>query len=106
MDNTNLKRKKLNYAWVIVGICALMVCIALGFCSSTRSLYLTSITKATGIDRVTYSVTESCRYVSTAIVNLFFGFLIAKFGAKKLVSAGFICLISSCLINSFATNAV
>ena len=104
MDNTNLKRKKLNYAWVIVGICALMVCIVLGFCSSSKSLYIKAITDSLGISRSSFSVNDSCRYITTSIVNLFFGFLIAKFGAKKLIAAGFICLISSCLIYSFATN--
>ncbi|MBR5517975.1 MAG: MFS transporter [Clostridia bacterium] len=104
MDNTNLKRKKLNYAWVIVGICALMVCIVLGFCSSSKSLYTKAITDSLGISRSSFSVNDSCRYITTSIVNLFFGFLIAKFGAKKLIAAGFACLISSCLIYSLATN--
>lgn len=104
MDNTNLKSKRFNYSWVIVGICALMVCVVLGFCSSSKSLYIKAITDSLGISRSSFSVNDSCRFVTTSIVNLFFGFLIAKFGAKKLIAAGFVCLISSCLIYSFATN--
>lgn len=104
MENTNLKRKSFNYAWVIVLICALMVCVVLGFCSSSKSLYIKAITDTLGISRSSFSVNDSCRFVATSIVNLFFGFLISKFGAKKLIAAGFVCLISSCLIYSFATN--
>ena len=104
MENINPKNKKFNYMWIIVGICALMVCVVLGFCSSTKSYYITAITGNLGISRSAFSVNDSCRYVATAIVNLFFGFLIVRFGAKRLITAGFVCLISSCLIYSFATN--
>ena len=51
-----------------------------------------------------YSFDDSCRYISTAIVNLFFGFLIGKFGARKLIGAGFVSLIISCLLYSVGTN--
>ena len=42
--------------------------------------------------------------MSTAVVNLFFGTLIAKFGPRKLVGAGFLCLIASTLIYATATD--
>lgn len=100
----NLKKKKIGYSWVIIAISALMVCVVLGFCSSSKSLYLKSITDNLGIDRSLFSINDSCRFIATSIVNLFFGYLIGKFGAKRLIAAGFICLISSCLIYSFATN--
>lgn len=100
----NVKKKKFNYSWVIISISTLMVCVVLGFCSSSKSLYLKPITDALKIDRSLFSVNDSCRYVTTASVNLFFGYLIVRYGAKKLIGAGFICLISSCLIYSFATN--
>ena len=98
------KRKKLEYKWVVIGVSALVVCIALGFCSSTNSMYIKAITQALGIKRSAFSLNNSFRFVATAIINLFFGTLIARFGAKKLISAGLICLISSCLVYSFATN--
>ena len=103
MDNVT-KKKKINYSWVIIAISALMVCVALGFCSSSKSLYIKAITDAQGIDRSLFSINDSCRYVTTAVANLFFGYLIVRCGAKKLIAAGFVCLISSCLIYSFATN--
>lgn len=100
----NAKKKRINYSWVIIAISALMVCVVLGFCSSSKSIYIKAITDSLGIDRSLFSINDSCRYIATSIVNLFFGYLIGKFGAKRLIAAGFICLISSCLIYSFATN--
>ena len=104
MDNK--KRRRLDYKWVVVGLCFVMVFVALGFCSSPKSLYIRPISEALGIDRSVYSVTDSFRYVSTAIVNVFFGFLVAKFGPKKLILAGFGSLIVSTLLYAFASNVV
>lgn len=100
----NPVKKKFDYKWVIVVLCFMMVCIVLGFCSSSKSLYLSAITEHLGIKRSAFSMNDSCRYITTAVINLFFGTLISKFGAKKLIGAGFICLITSCLIYSFANN--
>ena len=98
METENLKKRKFDYKWVIVGLSFLMVFTVLGFCSSARSLYVVPITSALGISRSTYAINDSCRFVTTAIINIFFGALIARFGAKKLIGAGFVCLIVSMLI--------
>ncbi|MBQ6894324.1 MAG: MFS transporter [Clostridia bacterium] len=81
-----------------------MVMVRLGFCSSPKSLFISPVTKALGIDRGLFSINDSMRFISTAVINIFFGAFIKRFGAKKLICAGFICLISSQLIYSFATN--
>ena len=104
MEKGELRSKKFDYKWVIVALCFLMVFTALGFCSSSKSLYIKAITEALGISRSAFSVNDSCRYITTSVVNIFFGSLIAKFGAKKLIGAGFVCLIASSLIYSAATN--
>lgn len=91
-----------KYSVVVAGICMVFVC--LGFCSSNKSLYLSAITEALGIKRSLFSINDSVRYIATAIINLFFGTLIAKFGAKKLVAAGFLSLIASTLIYANATQ--
>jgi len=107
MKNSGLTQKrKFSYAWVIIALSGLMVCAALGFCSSSKGLYIKAITDALEIPRSAFSINDSCRFITTAIVNLFFGVLIGKFGAKKLIGAGFLCLIASCLIYSFASNIV
>lgn len=98
------KKKKLDYKWVIVALSFSMVMICLGFCSSTKSLYIAPITQALSIDRGLFSINDSMRFMSSAIINVFFGSLMSRFGEKKLICAGFVCLILSQLTYSFATN--
>lgn len=99
-------KKQFNYKWVMVGLCILMVFTALGFGSSTKGLYVKPITAAMGIKRSLYSLNDTCRFVATAFVNLFFGVLIERFGMKKLIGAGFLALVLSCITYSFATNFI
>lgn len=101
---TTQEKKKIDYKWVIVGLSFLMVMICLGFCSSPRSLFIAPVTEALGIERSLFSINDSMRFIATAVINVFFGTLINRFGAKKLIGAGFVCLIGSQLLYSFATN--
>ncbi|MBR2311385.1 MAG: MFS transporter [Oscillospiraceae bacterium] len=98
--------KKFEYKWVILALCFLMVFICLGFCSSTKSLYLDVITKAMNIPRTQFAFNDSARFISSAIINLFFGTLIYKYGVRKLTAFGFIMLISSMLTYAFAPNVI
>ena len=98
------EKKKFDYKWVIFAICFMMEFICLGFCSSNKSLYLGAITEALGIDRGLFSINDSCRYVTSALINFFFGVLVAKFGIRKLAAFGFACLIGSVLIYAYATD--
>lgn len=84
--------KHFHYAWVIFAVCFLSVLTALGFNSSPKSLYLAAVTEELGIPRSLFSIGDSCRFVSTAIINLFFGRLVARFGPRKLMAAGFGCM--------------
>lgn len=102
MSNKKLGEKKFDYKWVIVGLCFLMVCVTLGFCSSSKSLYLKPITDYLQVDRSSYSLNDSMRYIATAFVNLFFGSMIAKFGPKKLILAGMISLVGSMILYAVA----
>lgn len=99
-----MKSKKLEYKWVILAVCFLMVFICLGFCSSNKGRYLGPITAALGIKRSLFSINDTFRFGISALVNLFFGALVAKFGVRKLVAFGFTCLISSVLIYANATH--
>ena len=103
-----MKNKKIgiDYKWVIVALCFLMVFTCLGFCSSNKSLYLSAITEALGIKRSAFSIGDSCRFITTSVVNIFFGTLINKYGAKKLIAAGFLCLIGSCILYIIGTNII
>lgn len=97
-------KKQFDDTWVVIAVCFLMVMVCLGFASSTKSLFPDEIAKDLGTERSLVAIGESCRYVATAIVNLFFGVLVAKFGPRKLIFAGFASLVSSMLLYSFATE--
>lgn len=98
--------KKLHYGWAIFACCFVMVMVALGFCSSIKSLYLPAITEDLGIPRSLYSITDSCRYVVVAVMNLLFGTLVQRHSPRKLTALGFLALIISCLLYSVATHVV
>ena len=92
------------YKWVVSAACFIMIFVGLGFCSSNKSMYLGAITEALDIKRSLFSLNDSFRFISTAIVNLFFGALVAKLGARKLVGVGFGCLAGSVAVYLFATQ--
>ena len=99
-------KKKFNYTWIIIAMSFLMVLVSLGFTSSTKSLFPDEIAKELGVERSLVAIGESCRYIATAVVNIFFGFLVGKFGPKKLICAGYISLIGSMLLYSFANHLI
>lgn len=90
--------------WGSIAALFLMVFVCLGFCSSNKSIYLAAITEALDIKRSLFSISDSCRFVTTAIVNLFFGTLVGKFGTKKMIAAGFGALIVSSLLYAYAEH--
>lgn len=96
--------QKIEYKWIVVAASFLMVFVTLGFCSSTKSLYLSSVTETLGIKRSLFSVSDSFRFITTAVINVFFGALVTKFGTRKMVAAGFGSLIVFALISAFAAN--
>lgn len=104
MKNERLGKKKFNYKWVIVGLCFLMVCISLGFCSSPNSLFLNAITKYLEVERSVFSLNQSIRFITTAIANLFFGTLVLRFGPKKLIVSGMCCLIVAMVVYALAES--
>ena len=104
MEKKQAKTRSFDYSWVIVGLCFLVVATSLGLCSSGRSLYLTAITDALGIPRGAFSINNTFRFVTTSVINLFFGVLVTRFGTKKLICAGLVSLITFALINSCASS--
>lgn len=62
---------KFDYKYIIGAICFVMVFAGLGFCSSAKSMYFAPITEAFGFLRSSFSINDSCRYITTAIVNIF-----------------------------------
>ena len=78
----------------------------LGFCSSNKGFYLDAITNALQVERSLFSIGDSIRFITTAIVSVFFGTLVNKFGIKKLIIAGFVCLIACMVIYSTANSLI
>ena len=98
------KKRKFDYKWVVIAVCFLMIMITLGFCSSTKSLYLDVVCDNLNIDRSAFSLNDTCRFVANAIVNLFFGALVHKFGTKKLMIAGVVALVGAEVLFATATS--
>lgn len=99
-----LSERKLEYKWVILACAFIMVFVCLGFCSGNKGMYLTAITEALGLKRSLFSINDSCRFIATALINLFFGKLLYRFGIRKMVAFGFVVLIASTLTYAFAEN--
>ncbi len=104
MKKPELKTSKFDYKWVIAGACMLMIFVAMGFCSSPKGLFIGKITEVLGIKRSLFSINDSCRFVATAIMNLFFGSMVMRFGTRKLIAIGFVFLSLSCLVYSVAES--
>ncbi|MBQ9973783.1 MAG: MFS transporter [Oscillospiraceae bacterium] len=100
---TRLKQSK-YYVLIVVAVCFLVEFLALGFCSGTKKLFLGPITEALGFERSLFGFNDTCRYVFTALLALFFGPLISRFGTKKLLAAGFLSLILSTTCYAVANN--
>ena len=101
-----LQKKKFEYKWIIFACCFLMTFVCLGFCSGNKGLYLTAFENALKIKRSVISINDSCRYVATGIINLFFGTVIYRFGVRKTIAFGFATLIASCLVYATAETAL
>lgn len=91
---SRLKQSK-YYVVIIVAVCFLVEFLALGFCSGTKKLFLGPITSALGFERSLFGFNDTCRYVFTALLALFFGPLMSRFGTKKLLAVGFTSLVLS-----------
>lgn len=102
--NDAAKKRGFDYKWVVIAVCFLMIMITLGFCSSTKSLYLDVVCENLDIDRGAFSLNDTCRFVANAIVNLFFGALVHKFGTKKLMLAGIVALVGAEVLYAVASN--
>ena len=98
------KKKKFDYTWVVIVVCFLSTMVTLGFCSTPKNQYLDVVTKALDIPRSLFSLNDTFRHVATAVVNLFFGTLIAKFGTKKLMLAGMLSLCTAMTLFAVANN--
>lgn len=101
-----MEKKKFEYKWIILVLCVLMNFVCLGFCSSNKGMYLTAITEAWGMPRSLFSINDSCRFIASAIVNLFFGALIYRWGIRKMVAVGFVFTTASMVTYALADHVL
>ena len=101
---SQIRKRRLDYKWVILVLCFMMEFVCLGFCSSNPGLYTDAVTEALHIPRSLYSIGTSIRYIVQVIVGLFFGSLIQKFGLKKLVGVGMFGLSGSIIVRYLTEN--
>ncbi|MBO7345347.1 MAG: MFS transporter [Clostridia bacterium] len=92
------------YKWIVVALCFFTVFTTLGFCSSTNQLFVKPVSEYLEISRSLYSLITTIRYITVTIINLFFASLIMKFGPKKLILAGTICLSLAMVIFAIADS--
>lgn len=104
MNQNKPSKQIFSYSWVIIGISFLMIFANYGFCSSNRGLYLTAITEALDMKRSVFSISDTCRYAATSLVSIFFGSLLERFGTRKLLTAGYVCLIGFAVCYALGTN--
>ena len=74
MEEAKGKQSKARVCLTII-LCFVMIFCGLGLWAQ-KGLFLAPITEALGITRTAYSIADTCRYVTTAIVNIFFGFFV------------------------------
>ena len=94
------------YKWCVAFGCFLMIFLGLGFCSSNKGLYLGAITEALNMKRSLFSLQDTMRFLITAIVNMFFGALVSKLGARKMVLIGFAGYVAYLGISIFAEHII
>ncbi|MCQ2401153.1 MAG: MFS transporter [Lachnospiraceae bacterium] len=99
-------KKEFNYSWVIFAVSFLMVFVSLGFINTVKSLYLAPITNETGISRMVFSLSDCCRYIVIAGMNMMFGTFINKFNPRAMVAFGFGFLIIAVTLYSIAHTAI
>lgn len=90
---------------ITVALCFIMILFGLGMWAQ-KGLFVSPISSALGIDRSAYGFADTMRYIATALINIPFGYLINKFGSKKLILAGFIFLVLSALCYALAEGVV
>ena len=91
---------------VVVACCFLMIFTSLGFCSSPKSFFLNVVAEELGVERTAFAINDTFRYVTTAILSVFFSAIFNKLGTKKMIVLGFGLLISSQCLYAVATNVL
>lgn len=97
---------KFHYGWVVFAACVIMIFVTLGFCSSVKSLFLAPVTSDTGLPRSLFSLADCTRYIVVAALNMVFGTMVLKLGARRMVAIGFLSLAVSQFLYSISSSVI
>jgi MFS family permease len=94
---------KLSYGWVIVGLGALMTCVAIGSMFSL-AVYLTPMAAATGWSRAGISSAMTLDFLALGVATFFWGAMSDRFGTRSVVLSGALLLGLGLLLASRAQS--
>ena len=92
-----------NYGWVMVGIGALMTCVAVGAMFSL-AVFLDPMTRDTGWSRAAISSAMTLNFLAMGIAGFGWGALSDRFGTRRIVIAGSVLLGLGLALASRATT--
>ena len=103
--NRNGLFKSSNYAWCVMILLTLMQFVYAGLTLSTVTLYMNPILSAhPELSRTAYSLTITLNGGANAIISVFYGKFVEKFGMKTMVSVCSLMMIAGVLL--YATGTV
>ena len=103
--NKNGLVKSSNYAWCVMVLLTLMQFVYAGLTLSTVTLYMGPILSAhPELSRTAYSLTITLNGGANAIISVFYGKFVEKFGMKTMVSVCSLMMIAGVLL--YATGTV
>ncbi len=84
--------KKLFYGWVVVLSSVVMMALGVGMFSSTNSVYVKPVCESLGFSRGEFTLHRTIITIISALIMPFYGRLIPRFGARKIMSIGALTL--------------
>ncbi len=97
----SLQNKRFRYSWVIVFICALLMFLS-GFVGGYQGQWLSAVTEGLNLSRTAFSLSNTCRFATSAIMNMVFLFVFHRLGVKKTLTLGFVFSIAAFVLYSTA----
>lgn len=101
-----LKKRVLDYKWIVAALTFLVMFVGLGFCSSAKNAYFQPVAEALGFSRGAFGLSDTFRYATTALTTMFFHRLVERFGTKKLLCAGLVFYAMSMLVNAVSNTLI
>src|SRR5262245_63008184 len=96
---------RVSYSWIIVGVGALMTCVAIGAMFSL-AVFLEPMSTATGWSRAGISSAMTLKFIVMSLCAFGWGAAIDRFGTRLVVLIGAFLLALPLVLSSRATSRV